>query len=482
MKKLLILCLVGLLCISAAPQPFKTAETRSLTPEQKTWIAKAARHEKDGWVYLHIEGAPAERGFQYGYLLAKEIAEGIRVRREGWKHTSGMEWSWLVAKSKELYTPKVDPENLAEIDGIVEGMACAGVSTSRDEMVTYNGIFDLAWYWWPQAKRNLGAPSPNPPKQSCSSFIATGSMTADGGIVLGHNTMFDYPEADFNVILDVQPAKGHRMLMQVAPGWIHSGTDFFITDAGLVGSETTIGGFGSFDEKGIPEFVRFRRATQDAASIDEWCAIMKKGNNGGYANAWLLGDVKTNEIARLELGLKQVAFERKKDGYFIGSNIAEDLQLLRFETSSNDVDIRQSNIARRVRWKQLMKQHAGKIDIELAKQFEADHYDTYLKKENPSGRTLCGHFADDPQQFGGGVPYSPSGTFDAKVVDTKMAKQMTFAGRWGFACGAPFDAKKFLEDNAQFDWMAHILKSRASQPWANFRAGEKGNSATGSSR
>jgi len=213
MKNLLIICLVGLLCISATNLPEQTTVTRTLTPEQKTWIEKADRHEKDGWVYLHIEGAPRERGFQYGYLLAKEIAEGIRVRRESWKHTSGTEWSWLVAKSKELYTPKVDPESLAEIDGIVEGMAGAGVSTSRDEMVAYNGIFDLAWYWWPQVKRNLNALSPNPPKQSCSSFIATGSITQDGGIVLGHNTMFDYPEADFNVVLDVQPAKGHRILM-----------------------------------------------------------------------------------------------------------------------------------------------------------------------------------------------------------------------------------------------------------------------------
>jgi len=29
---------------------------------------------------------------------------------------------------------------------------------------------------------------------------------------------------------------------------------------------------------------------------------MKVQNNGGYANAWLIGDIKTNEIARLELG------------------------------------------------------------------------------------------------------------------------------------------------------------------------------------
>ena len=182
--------------------------------------------------------------------------------------------------------------------------------------------------------------------------------------------MSGYIEALANVIIDIKPDRGHRVLMQIQPGWIHSGTDFFITDAGLVGSETTIGNFEHFSEKGIPEFVRMRRATQDAANIDQWCAIMKKGNNGGYANAWLVGDVQAGEIARLELGLKHIGFERTKDGFFIGSNIAEDPRILRLETSTKDDDIRLSSVARRVRWKQLMKENAGRIDLELAKKWK----------------------------------------------------------------------------------------------------------------
>ena len=61
---------------------------------------------------------------------------------------------------------------------------------------------------------------------------------------------------------------------------------------------------------------------------------MKRGNNGGYANAWLLGDINTREIARLELGLKFTAYEKKRDGYFVGSNIAEDPKILRLETDT----------------------------------------------------------------------------------------------------------------------------------------------------
>ena len=307
--------------------------------------------------------------------------------------------------------------------------------------------------------------SPDRPKESCSSFIAVGSATAAGDVVLGHNTMSGYVDAFYNVVLDIAPAKGHRILMQTQPGWVHSGTDFFITDAGLVGSETTIGGFHGFKEKAVPEFVRMRRATQDASNIEEWCQIMKKGNNGGYANAWLLGDVNKNEIACLELGLKYVAFEKKRDGFFASSNVAEDRRILRLETDTEETDIRVSGVARRVRWKELMRRYAGKINLESAKAFEADHYDSYYKKDRPGGRSLCSHGDLDDRMNAPGIPFSPGGTCDGKVVDSKLAKEMSFSARWGSACGTAFDADKFLAEHPQFDWMKGLLPSRPSQPW-----------------
>lgn len=444
-----------------------------LTQEQKAWLSRAYKYEKSGWVYLHIEGTPEERGFQHGYLLAKQIRESIRTLSTGWKYQTGINWSWLVSKAGYILVPKVDSENISEIKGIEEGMKAAGDTTSLNELVAYNGYIELISYWWPSVKDSLKINSPDPKKESCSSFIATGTMTADGGIVLGHNTMDDYWHPPCNVILDIVPVHGHHIMMQSNAGFIHSGTDFFITDAGLVGSETTIGGFYPFNPNGVPEFSRMRHATQYASSIDEWCDMMKKGNNGGYANAWLLGDVNTNEIARLELGLKYVGFEKKKDGYFIGSNVAEDLNILRFETKSSETNIKQSSVARRVRWKQLMKKYAGRIDARLAEKFEADHYDTYLDKDKPSCRTLCAHWDLDPQYSGLDKPFDPSGTLDGKVVDSKLAKQMSFIARWGAACGTAFNAKKFLDEHTQYDWMKGLLKDRPSEPWTVFKAAKE---------
>jgi hypothetical protein len=454
-----------------------TVAQASLTADQQKWLAPANRHEKAGWIYLHIEGTPRARGFQHGYLVAHEIAEGIRKTAAQWHHDSSFDWAWLVRNTRGFINPAVDPEDREELQGIVDGMNAAGVPATLDDLIAYNASVETTGYWWPEVQKKLAdsATVVGTPRDSCSSFIATGRMTADGGVVLGHNTMSDYTLDYCNVILDLVPAKGHRILMQTCPGWIHSGSDFFITDAGLVGSETTIGMFHGFTEKGIPEFVRMRRATQDAANLDEWCAIMRKGNNGGYANAWLIGDINTREIARLELGLKYVGFERTKDGYFVGSNIAEDLHILRLETDLNDEDIRYSSVARRVRWKQLMKANVGKIDLAKAKDFEADCVDScFNTTDRLNGRALDAHGELDPQLGNAAkTPYMPAGTVDAKVVDTAMAKRMSFAARWGSGDGVAFDADMFLADHPQFDWMQGVLQSRPAEPWVDFTAGEK---------
>jgi hypothetical protein len=319
MKKTSLLFITLLILTSS----IQSQNSNQLTGDQIKKLAKAYRHGKNGWTFLHIEGMPGDRGFQHGYLMANEIKENIRLLRASWVYETAMDWSWYIQQAGLILTPKVDKENLEEIDGIAEGMKAAGVITSRNELVGLNGYPELAGSWWSTVKDSIHSHPHffDRPKESCSSFIATGSMTADGKIVLGHNTMDMYYNPTCNLILDILPEKGHRILMQALAGFIHSETDFFITDAGLVGSETTIGEFFPFDPNGAPEFSRMRRATQDASSIEEWCEIMKKDNNGGYANAWLLGDINTNEIARLELGLKYIGFEKKKDGFFIGSNI-----------------------------------------------------------------------------------------------------------------------------------------------------------------
>jgi hypothetical protein len=434
---------------------------------EQQWLEKAYRVDRNGWIYLHIEGGPFERGFQRGYLTANEIDEFLKTTAYIIEFQTAKEVDFFVDTAAKLFKNKISKEYIEEMKGMVAGMERAGKKVTFEEMLFMNGFIDIWWYWWPKEKHSM--------EGGCSAFIATGEATADGKIVMAHNSWAGYALLRFcNIIIDIAPDKGNRILMQSWGPCIYSATDFFITGAGLIGTETTIGGFSGFNRKGKPVFERARRAMQYANSIDEWARIMTKDNSGAYANSWLLGDIKTGEIACLELGLKHHSLEKKTTGYISGSNITENIKILREETKSAYDDIRDRRVSRRERWKQLMKKHYGKIDVEIAKQMLADHYDVYLEKEKPTSRTICGHHElDDGSIPGSRGAYYPGGAIDGKVVDSNLAKNWQFWARWGSSCDIGFDAKQFLEKHTQYDWLQGYLKDLPAKPWTVFPVEEK---------
>src|SRR5205814_5540768 len=88
-------------------------------------------------------------------------------------------------------------------------------------------------------------------------------------------------------------------------------------DAGILCCETTISQT-KFDIRGYTIASRIRQALQYADSIDKAVAILKQGNNGLYTNEWLLADVKTNEIAMLDLGTRKTKLWRSSRGEWFG--------------------------------------------------------------------------------------------------------------------------------------------------------------------
>src|SRR6202044_2413959 len=209
--------------------------------------------------------------------------------------------------------------------------------------VAINGDEELTGYYlpWVNAKEKRPNPKAAVAPGKCSAFIATGSATKDGKIVIAHSNWSSYAEGErWTMVFDIVPTNGQHILMDGMPGVITSGDDFGVNAAGLMITETTLPMIKGFDVDGIPEFVRSRKAMQYATSIDEYAAIMRKGNNGGYANSWLIGDRKTGEIAYLELGLRHTPLWRTKNGYYVSSNFPRDVSLIKDETdgwNSNDL-------------------------------------------------------------------------------------------------------------------------------------------------
>jgi hypothetical protein len=211
---------------------------------------------------------------------------------------------------------------------------------------------------------------------------------------------------------------------------------------------------------------------QYSASIDDFDRIMREGNNGGYANAWLVADMSTGEIARLELGLLNVTLERTRDGYFAGANFPVSPKLAAEETTFRLDDPSLSANARRVRWDELLKENEGRIDAAAAKRFLADHKDAYEKKADaPSERTLCGHVDLSPRGMGSWVgPWGPNGTVQSKVADHAMARRLAFEAAMGHPCGMHFRAGEHLARHPEYDWQRPLLRDLVASPWALFEA------------
>ena len=460
---------VALVCLSVL-----LAVPACRRPSQGDPMAGAYRFERNGWIYVHLEGSPGRLGFQHGALLAPEIADLLRVEKPFLQQTTKRDWAFYREAAERILWPKIDSEYQAELDGIVAGTRSKGVALDRWDIVALNALEELPDYYVPWLEKQQGkAPSAKAPG-NCSAFVATGSYTTDRRIVMGHNDWTNYITGErWNIVFDLKPERGFRIIMDGLPGVIVSDDDFGINSNGLMVTETTITGFEEFDTTGAPEFFRARKALQYAGTIDDYVRIMRDRNNGGYANDWLLGDTKTGEIALFELGLKEWSLRRTSDGYFVGSNFPVDPKLTAAET---DFDVRNrasSPNARHARWEQLMAANKGKIDAEIGKRMESDAYDAFEQRQGPNERTLCGTVDNSPR----GVPewglskFAPEGTVQAKVADAQMASRMELFAAMGHPCAPDFQAEPFLAAHAEYGWMRGLLRDMKTQPWTLFSSG-----------
>ncbi len=305
--------------------------------------------------------------------------------------------------------------------------------------------------------------------KQASAFLATGAATEDGTLILAHNTIAAYTDSTFsNVMIDVKPKDGQRFTMQAAPGFVRSTAEVYSTESLLI-ANTLIKGFNVYSEEGAPEFLRIRLAAQYCETLDEFTEVMVAGNNGGLASSWLVGDLETNQIMELELGLSFYNDERITDGCFISFDGVDDTRILSFETDgSGYTDTRQSAGSRFVRLGDLVELYHGELTTDLAQSIIADHYDTYLKKSTADSRSICAHFDTDSAEYEpvpDVQPYMPYGTVDAKVMSSELAEENRILARWGSACGRAFDSAGFLEKNSQYSVLQDYLFDRPSQFW-----------------
>src|SRR4051812_10981208 len=134
---------------------FAVGPAHPIDPLTVSRFEKGYRYHQAGWIVVHVEGEPYERGVQHGQLLAPEIAAKLRCYAAHLGHKAPAE-SWKLARTlaSSLYLRGHDREYLEEMKGIADGASAAGARLFGRridllDIVTLNG--------WPEEMTLDGA-------------------------------------------------------------------------------------------------------------------------------------------------------------------------------------------------------------------------------------------------------------------------------------------------------------------------------------
>jgi hypothetical protein len=89
------------------------------------------RPTENGWTFVHLEGGPADIGFQHGYLLAPEIRDAKQVIALELKVDTKRSWIFFREAARNELWPHIEPQYREELEGIAAGLKARGAALDR---------------------------------------------------------------------------------------------------------------------------------------------------------------------------------------------------------------------------------------------------------------------------------------------------------------------------------------------------------------
>src|SRR5260370_38827984 len=185
------------------------AVAASMTPKSDASLKGGFRRPAvNGWTFVHLEGTPSEIGYQHGYLLAAEIQDVYKVYALMLTHDNGKDWNFFRDAAKDVLWPHVEQEYREEMQGIVDGLNAQGTKLDIWDVVALNAAMEWSYYVAEYDKAQKSALLPTVTAgDHCSAFVAVGSYTKNGGVLIAHNNWTSYLDgARWTMAFDIVPA------------------------------------------------------------------------------------------------------------------------------------------------------------------------------------------------------------------------------------------------------------------------------------
>ena len=215
MRRIVSLVALSIAICSTAFALSRTSRPASLAPDSTLLNGSSRKPPVNNWTVVRLSGTPKQIGYQHGYLLAPEIADLQKVFLLELTHDNGKDWNFLRAAAKNVWWSHIDQEYRDEMQGIADGLTARGVQLDVWDIVVINGAMEWSYYVGQYDKdHKIASPSTVTAPDHCSAFVATGSYTKDGNIVIAHNNWTGYMDGSrWTIAFDIQPANGYRFVM-----------------------------------------------------------------------------------------------------------------------------------------------------------------------------------------------------------------------------------------------------------------------------
>ena len=109
---------------------------------------------------MHLEGTPAQIGFQHGQLLAAEIADLVAVIKLETQHDTKRDWTFYRETGRKMLWPHIDAEYQQELEGIAKGAQSKGIKIDVWDIVALNAGIELPEYYVPWLNKSEHARRP----------------------------------------------------------------------------------------------------------------------------------------------------------------------------------------------------------------------------------------------------------------------------------------------------------------------------------
>src|SRR5512146_1589064 len=141
---------LGLLALSgnyAGLPPQLSASEQASQNSNDPRLQKAWRFERGGWIFVHLEGSPADVGYQHGVLLAPEIEDAYKALKHQDTHRTKRDWEFFRQTAREVLWPHIEAEYQQELQGIADGLKARGVHMDLYDVVAVNGFEEVPDYY-----------------------------------------------------------------------------------------------------------------------------------------------------------------------------------------------------------------------------------------------------------------------------------------------------------------------------------------------